>query len=166
MASLPEVDPKRIGAVGLSMGGHRTWMLSAASDLISAGAAICWMCTTEALMAPGNNQTKGQSAFSMVVPNLRNYLDYPDVAAIACPKPMLFFNGEQDGLFPVPGVEAAYARMRRVWEGRGVGERLITKLWPVPHQFSVPMQEEAFAWVDTHLKSVVSAVPPPPNAGR
>ena len=48
-----------IGAVGLSMGSHRTWMLNAVSDRIAAAVAICWMCTTDALMTPGNNQTKG-----------------------------------------------------------------------------------------------------------
>lgn len=152
VAALPEVDSKRIGAIGLSMGAHRTWMLCAATDKIAAGAAICWMGTTEALMAPGNNQTKGQSAFSMIVPGLRNFLDYPDVAAIACPKPMLFYNGEQDGLFPVEGVKAAYDRMRCVWESQKVSDRLVTELWPVPHVFNQEMQEKTFAWLDKQLK--------------
>jgi len=151
VASLPEVDRKRIGAVGLSMGAHRTWMLSAASDRIAAGAAICWMATTKSLMVPGNNQTKGQSSFSMIVPGLRNYLDYPDVASIACPKPMLFFNGTQDGLFPVDGVKDAYARMRGVWESQAASGKLVTKLWERPHVFDQPMQEESFAWLDGQL---------------
>lgn len=30
------------------MGAYRTWMLSALSDDIKAGCAICWMITTEA----------------------------------------------------------------------------------------------------------------------
>lgn len=152
VASLPEVDPARIGAVGLSMGSHRAWTLAALSDHIAAGAAICWMGTTEALMTPGNNQTSGQSAFSMLVPGLRNDLDYPDVASLACPKPMLFFNGESDTLFPVKGVQDAYGRMRRVWVARGAGDNLVTKIWPVPHVFNVPMQEEAFAWLDAQLR--------------
>ncbi len=151
VASLPEVDPKRIGALGLSMGAHRTWMLCAATDKVATGAAICWMGTTETLMTPGNNQTKGQSAFSMIVPGLRNFLDYPDVAAIACPKPMLFLNGEQDGLFPVEGVKSAYARMGRVWQSQDVAEQLVTELWPVPHVFNQEMQEKTFAWLDKQL---------------
>jgi dienelactone hydrolase len=152
LASLPEVDPQRIGAIGLSMGSHRTWMLSAASDRIAAAAAICWMGTTHSLMVPGNNQTNGQSAFSMLVPGLRNYLDYPDVASIACPKPMLFFNGRQDKLFPVAGVQNAYQRMRTIWQSQKAADRLLTRLWDVPHEFNVPMQEEAFAWLDRWLK--------------
>jgi len=152
VATLPEVDPRRIAAMGLSMGCHRTWMLSAATDRIAAGVAICWMGTTETLMAPGNNQTKGHSSYSMLVPDLRNYLDYPDVASIACPKPMLFFNGDQDGLFPVKGVQDAYARMRAVWASQGASGRLTTRLWPRPHVFDVEMQDTAFAWLDRQLK--------------
>ncbi|MBX7257167.1 MAG: dienelactone hydrolase family protein [Candidatus Hydrogenedentes bacterium] len=146
------VDPDRIGCLGLSMGSHRTWSLAAATDIVKAGAAICWMGDTPTLTAPGNNQTKGYSAFSMLVPGLRGMLDYCDVASIACPKPMLFFNGLKDGLFPVPGVEAAYAKMRRVWDSQGVSDRLITKLWDVPHEFNQDMQTEAFAWIDAQLK--------------
>jgi hypothetical protein len=134
------------------MGCFRTWSLAAATDIIKAGVAICWMGDTPTLTSPGNNQTKGQSAYSMIHANLRNSLDYPDVASIACPKPMLFFNGEKDGLFPVPGVEACYEKLHRVWRDRGVEDRLVTKLWPVPHEFNREMQAEAFAWLDVQLK--------------
>jgi dienelactone hydrolase len=152
LASRPQVDPERIGAIGLSMGSHRTWMLAAATDFIKAGAAICWMGDTEALMAPGNNQTKGFSSFSMTVPDLRNFLDYPDVASIACPKPMLFYNGTQDALFPVEGVERCYAKLRAVWKSQGKENLLETRLWDVPHEFNAAMQDAAFAWLDAQLK--------------
>lgn len=150
--SLPSVDADRIGCIGLSMGSHRTWSLCAATDLVKCGAAICWMGDTPTLTQPGNNQTRGQSAFSMLLPDIRNHLDYPDVASIACPKPMLFFNGTEDKLFPVAGVETSYAKMRNVWESRGVSDRLVTKLWPVPHEFNSAMQREAFEWLEGVLK--------------
>ncbi len=152
LSGRPEVDGKRIGAMGLSMGCFRTWQVAALSDHIAAGVAICWINTVKGLMVPGNNQTRGQSAFTMTHPGLFNYLDYPDVASLACPKPMLFYNGEKDGLFPVPGVQDAYAKMRKVWDSQGAGDRLITKLWDVPHVFNREMQEEAFAWLDKQLK--------------
>ncbi|HSW46863.1 MAG TPA: alpha/beta hydrolase family protein [Phycisphaerae bacterium] len=153
VASLPEVDPRRIGAIGLSMGCHRTWMLHALSDRVAAAVGVCWMCTTHALMTPGNNQTKGHSAYSMLPPNLRNFLDYPDVASIACPKPLLLYDGgEKDKLFPVPGVDEAYARMHRIWDSQGVGDRLLTKRWDLGHVLNVEMQEEAFGWLDRWLR--------------
>lgn len=152
LQSLPEVDPQRIACMGLSMGAHRTWNLCAATDIVKAGAAICWMGDTPTLMAEGNNQTVGQSSFSMTFPGLRNRLDYPDVASIACPKPMLFYNGTEDGLFPVPGVEACYAKMRKVWSSQNADDRLETRLWPVPHEFNAEMQEATFAWLDRWMK--------------
>ena len=152
LAAQPEVDPKRIAAMGLSMGAFRTWQVAALSDHIAAGVAICWMGTDNGLMVPGNNQTGGQSAFTMTHPGLFNYLDYPDVASIACPKPMLFYNGEQDELFPVPSVREAYAKMRKVWDSRKAGDRLETQLWDVPHCFNREMQQAAFAWLDQQLR--------------
>ena len=86
-------------------------------------------------------------------PGLYKCLDYPDVASIACPKPTLFFNGTEDVIFRVPMVEDAYAKMRAVWESQVVGDRLVPKIWPVPHVFSAEMQAEAFAWLDAQLKN-------------
>ena len=151
LATRPEVDGKRVAAMGLSMGSYRTWQVTALSDHIAAGVAVCWMATVKGLMVPGNNQTGGQSAFTMTHPGLFNYLDYPDVVSIACPKPMLLYNGEQDTLFPVPAVKEAYAKMHKVWESQNAGNRLKTKLWNVPHEFNLEMQEEAFEWLDQQL---------------
>jgi len=151
LATRPEVDPQRVAAMGLSVGAFRTWQVVALSDHIAAGVAVCWMATVKGLMVPGQNQTSGQSAFTTTHPGLFNYLDYPDLASIACPKPMLFYNGEDDSLFPMPAVEEAYAKMRRVWESQDAGERLVTRLWQAPHVFDCQMQDEAFAWLDRQL---------------
>ena len=151
LATRPEVDGSRVAAIGLSMGSYRTWQVTALSDHIAAGVAVCWMATVKGLMVPDNNQTRGQSCYTMIHPNLFNHLDYPDIASIACPKPMLFYNGEQDALFPVPAVKEAYAKMREIWQSQKAGDRLVTKLWDVPHEFSREMQEEAFKWLDQQL---------------
>lgn len=151
LSSLPEVDSARVAAMGLSMGGFRTWQVTALSEHVCAGVSICWMATVKGLMVPGNNQARGQSSFTMLHPGLFNYMDYPDVASLACPKPMLFYAGEQDLLFPVPSVKDAYATMRRVWESQNASDRLETRIWDVPHCFNVKMQKEAFTWLDRML---------------
>ena len=71
LASLPFVDKNKVGCLGFSMGAYRSWMLSAITDCIKASASICWMNTTEHLMTLTNNQNKGGSAFSMLLPSLR-----------------------------------------------------------------------------------------------
>ncbi|NDW13014.1 hypothetical protein D0T50_08925 [Bacteroides sp. 214] len=152
LASLPQVKADKIGCIGFSMGGHRSWMLSAATDKIAASASLCWMNTTETLMTMTNNQNKGGSAYSMIIPGIRRFMDYPHVASIACPKPSLFFNGTQDKLFPVEGVESAYATLREVWDSQGVGDRLVTKIWEEKHFMSKAIQQESLEFFDKWLK--------------
>ena len=152
LASRPEVDKRRIAAMGHSMGSFRTWQVAAMSDHIAAGVSVCWMATVKGLMVPRNNQTRGQSSFTMLHPGLFNDLDYPDVAALACPKPMLFFAGQRDTLFPVPSVKEAYAKMHRIWKSQGAAGSLTTRIVDAPHVFNLAMQKEAFTWLDSHLK--------------
>lgn len=152
LASLPFVDKERVGSLGFSMGAYRSWMLAALTDVVRASASICWMNTTEHLMTLTNNQNKGGSAYAMLIPALRRYLDYPHVASIACPKPTLFFNGTQDKLFPIEGVRDAYREMEAVWKSQGASDRLVTKLWDEKHFFNKEMQKETLEFFDRWLK--------------
>lgn len=150
--TLPCVKQGEIAVLGHSMGAHRAWMTAALSDEVKTGVAICWMNTTEHLMTLSNNQNKGGSAYAMIIPGIRNFLDYPHVASLACPKPMLFMNGTKDKLFPVQGVEAAYSEMHRVWQSQGAGEHLVTRLVESPHDFGEAMQIEAIEFLNKVLK--------------
>lgn len=152
LASLPQVNKDRVGAMGFSMGAHRAWMLSAATDVVKAGAAVCWMNTTEYLMTLTNNQNKGGSAFSMIIPGIRNYLDYPHVASIACPKPMLFVNGTKDKLFPIEGVKDAFSIMKDVWESQSAGDKLVTKIYELHHFCNKEIQKDILEFMNKNLK--------------
>ena len=151
LASLPMVDAKRIGCVGCSMGAYRSWMLSALSDRIKAGASICWMITTDAQLTRRFGR-KENGGFANCIPALRQYLDYPHIASLACPKPMLFINGTKDKLFPVPGVEDAFAEMHQVWKSQGVDNLLDTELWEIPHSCGLKAQEKMLEFLDKNLK--------------
>jgi predicted esterase len=151
LAARPEVDPERLAVLGFSMGSNRAWHAAAMSDRIAAGLCICSMASLPELMFPGVNITRGQSSFTMLHPGLSLSLDNPDVASIACPKPMLFYNGRQDNIYPVPAVESAYKKMRSVWQSQRADDKLESKLWDVPHVFNVEMQNEAFEWLAKQL---------------
>ena len=151
LASLPMVDAKRIGCVGCSMGAYRSWMLSALSDRIKAGASICWMITTDAQLTRRFGR-KENGGFANCIPGLRQYLDYPHIASLACPKPMLFINGTKDKLFPVPGVKDAFAEMHKVWESQGADNLLDTELWEIPHSCGLKAQEKMLEFLDKNLK--------------
>lgn len=151
LASLPMVDAKRIGCVGCSMGAYRSWMLSALSDRIKAGASICWMITTDAQLTRRFGR-KENGGFANCIPGLRQYLDYPHIASLACPKPMLFINGTKDKLFPVPGVKDAFAEMHKVWKSQGADNLLNTELWDIPHSCGLKAQEKMLEFLDKNLK--------------
>ena len=151
LASLPMVDAKRIGCVGCSMGAYRSWMLSALSDRIKTGASICWMITTDAQLTRRFGR-KENGGFANCIPALRQYLDYPHIASLACPKPMLFISGTKDKLFPVPGVKDAFAEMHKVWKSQGADNLLDTELWEIPHSCGLKAQEKMLEFLDKNLK--------------
>lgn len=151
LATLPEVDPSRIACAGCSMGAYRAWMLAALSDKIAASAAVCWMVTTDVQMTWKYGR-KENGGFANCIPALRQYLDYPHIASLACPKPALFINGTQDKLFKVPGVEKAFKIMHDVWDSQKAGQNLETELWPISHSCGVKAQQRVLEFLDKHLK--------------
>jgi dienelactone hydrolase len=153
LAGLPEVDRRRVAAVGFSMGGFRAWQVAALSDHIAATVSACWMTGLREMMVPGNNTLRGQSAFYMLHPGLWRYLDIPDVASIAAPRPMFVLDGAEDPLFTAEGVGVAYRKMRAVWRSQRAGDRLVTKAWPgLGHVFVAEMQDAAYAWLDHQFR--------------
>ncbi|MGI5424975.1 dienelactone hydrolase family protein [Streptomyces sp. CA-179760] len=152
LAGLDRVDARRVAAVGFSMGAYRAWQTAALSDHITAAASVCWMTGLKEMMVPGNNTLRGQSAFHMLHPGLARYLDIPDVASIAAPRPMLFMNGGLDTLFPAEGVRVAYDKLRAVWRSRQAEQRIRVKTWPeLGHVFTHAMQDEVVSWLDDIL---------------
>ena len=151
LASIPEVDSRRIGCTGWSMGAYRAWMLSALSDRIKAGAAVCWMVTTDEQMSFKYARTEN-GGFANCFPGLRRWLDYPHMASIACPKPMLFINGSQDKLFPVAGVKKAFQIMHDTWDNQGYGNRLVTELWEMPHSCGKKSQQYVLDFFNKYLR--------------
>ena len=152
LASMPEVDATRIGCMGCSMGAYRAWMLSALSDRIKAGAAICWMVTTDEQMSFNYSRTEN-GGFANCFPGLRRWLDYPHVASMACPKAMLFINGSQDKLFPVPGVEKAFKTMHDTWKSQNADDKLETEIWDIPHSCPLKAQERTLMFFEKHLRN-------------
>ena len=151
LASMPEVDANRIGCTGWSMGAYRSWMLAALSDRIKATVPICWMVTTDEQMSFKYQRTEN-GGFANCFPGLRRWLDYPHVASLACPNAMLFINGAQDKLFPVPGVEKAFRIMHDVWQSQGAADKLETEIWDMPHSCPREAQRRALEFFKRHLR--------------
>lgn len=156
LSTLPYVDKDRIGCMGCSMGAYRAWMLSAMSDKIKVGAAICWMVTTDVQMSTADHKRE-YGGFANCLPGLRQYMDYPDIASLAAPKPMLFVSGTKDHLFPVRGVKQAFSIMHGVWQSQGADDKLDTELWDIPHSCHKDAQLKSLQFFDKYLKPGTTA---------
>ena len=140
----PEVDPARIGCVGLSVGGVRACHLAALDPRIKASVVVGWMTSFPAQLQRHIRNTIGHTK---VVPGLYRYLDYPDVASLAMPAALLVINGKRDGLFEPNGVATAFDKLGSCYKKAGIPERLKTRLYDAPHEFNGEMQEEAWTWL-------------------
>jgi dienelactone hydrolase len=140
----PEVDPERIGCVGLSVGGLRACHLAALDERIKAAVVVGWMASFPAQLRRHVRNTIGHTK---LVPGLYRHLDYPDVASLAMPGALLVINGKRDGLFEPNGVASAFDKLATCYKKAGIPERLKTRLYDAPHEFNGEMQEEAWAWL-------------------
>ena len=147
LATRPEVDARRIGCLGISMGGYRAIYLTALDDRIRAGCVTGFMSSVKP-MIKAHLDTHSWVHF---LPGLHRLLDLPDVAALAAPRALLVQQCSRDKLFPPAGMKEAVARIGAVYDRAGAKEKFAGRFYDVPHQFTRRMQDDAFAWLDRHL---------------
>jgi len=140
----PDVDPRRIGCVGLSVGGLRSCHLAALDDRIRAAVVVGWMTSFPWQLKKQIENTIGHTK---VVPGLYQHLDYPDVASLAMPTPLLVINGSRDTLFDPEGVKASFEKLRSCYAKAGAQDHCRTRLYDTPHEFNLEMQTEAWEWL-------------------
>lgn len=155
LASLPCVDPQRVGCFGWSMGAHRAWLLGAFCNEVKTGVALCWM-TLKATQA----QPPSASDYSMMIPALRERYDFPDIARWLCPKPFLFLNGRSDRLFPPDASQEAFDRMQALYGEAGGEGRLRTEFFDGGHHCGLREQETILQYFKEQLGIASEGFPP------
>lgn len=148
LLSRPEVDPQRIGCVGLSVGGLRSMYLAALDDRIRASVVVGWMASFPAQL---KSHLKNSIGYSKLIPGVSNWLDYPDIAALAMPTPLLAINGRQDGLFEPNGVQHCFDKLTACYQKAGCAGHFRGSWYDSPHEFNLQMQSEAWAWLKRWL---------------
>jgi dienelactone hydrolase len=144
LASRPEVDARRIGCVGLSMGGYRSFLLAALEPRIRVAVDVGWMTSFAAQI---RNHVIHTIGFSFHIAGLYRHLDMPDLAALIAPRPVLVINGSKDTLFAPDGVRAAFEKIAACYRKAGAPDRQRCRMYDTPHEFNPEMQEEAWAWI-------------------
>ena len=139
-----EVDRRRIGCLGHSLGGQETLFLSAVDRRIAVGVSNCGFSSYQAIFDAAILHN-----FAAYVPGLLRYGDLDRVLGLVAPRPFLVLAGSSDPLFPLEGVQASVRGARKAY-GRGK-DRLRLDIFPASHSFPQPMREAAYAWFDQWL---------------
>lgn len=142
----PNVDGSRIGVIGLSYGGTMSTHLLINDERLRVGVVSGYVSTVrgDALNMRGKANTCG----AQHVPRLLLHGDIPEMLGLAVPKPVLFEMGEQETCFHYPDMAEAYARLQRIYDAAGVGDRIKKDVFPRDHSWS---GKKAWQWLESWL---------------
>src|SRR5215469_6255646 len=102
LASRPEVDPKRLGAFGMSMGATKAWWLAALDPRVSVCMDVCCLTDYDELIQAHSLREHGIYYY---VPSLLKQFQSAQINELIVPRPHLSVNGRRDPLTPPAGVE-------------------------------------------------------------
>ncbi len=138
-----EVDPNRIGMMGLSQGGTMTTFATAAEPRIKAADIISYVNPWQ-----GFGIERANFCGSQIIPGIYRYLDTDDIAGLIAPRPLLLEMGIYDDCFFIQDLLEGYEGVKRIYEAAGVPDRLWTDVFPGPHAFG---GNRAFDFFRTYL---------------
>jgi dienelactone hydrolase len=138
LEAFDDVDPDRIGVLGLSMGATLAFWLGALEPRLRAVAHLCCFADLASLVASGAHDLHGSY---MTVPGLLNQWRTGQIAGLIAPRPQLVCVGLQDPLTPPAAVDRAIADLRSAYLATGLEDRLRLHVEPEQgHQESAMMR--------------------------
>jgi hypothetical protein len=148
LAAREEVDPRRIGAFGLSMGSTKAWWLAALDERVKLCVDLCCLTDYEELIKIENLRGHG---FYYFVPGLLKHFQAADVNELIVPRPHLSLNGRRDRLTPPEGVERIRDHLLPLYRRYGREQDCRIELFDCGHEETPEMRKLVDAWFDRHL---------------
>jgi dienelactone hydrolase len=148
LATRPEVDTNRLGVTGRSGGGAYSWWVAALDERIKAAAPVAGITDLQNHVVDG--AVEGHCDCMFTVNTYR--WDYPQVAALVAPRPLLLVNTDSDTIFPLDGVQRTHAHLRRLYRLHNASNQLGLVIGPGPHKDTQDLQVPVLRWFNKHLK--------------
>lgn len=148
LQSRPEVDPDRMGITGRSGGGAYSWWTAAIDDRVKVAVPVAGITSLKNHVVDGC--VEGHCDCMYMVNTYQ--WDYPMVAALVAPRPLLISNSDKDRIFPLDGVVDVHAKVRRIYELYGEGDKLGLQITEGPHKDTQELRVHAFRWFNRFLK--------------
>jgi dienelactone hydrolase len=156
LATLPEVDPIRLGVTGLSGGGWQTVMLGALDERVAVSVEVAGVGSRESnLTHPLDTYEVEEDA-----PDLLQGESYPEFVAMRAPKPTLLIHNAVDSCcFRAPLVKpGVYDAIRPFFKLYGVPDNLAwhENLNPGVHNYQLDNRQQAYRFFTQHFHMPVA----------
>jgi len=145
----PEVDKSRFGVTGRSGGGAYSWWIAALDDRIQVACPVAGITDLQNHIVDGT--VEGHCDCMFCVNTYR--WDYPQIAALVVPRPLLICNSDKDTIFPLDGVARLHEKVRRIYDLYDAGEKLGLVITEGPHKDTQELQVPVFRWFNRFLKN-------------
>jgi hypothetical protein len=156
LESRKEVDAKRMGVTGRSGGGATSWWVGAADERVRCIIPVAGIADLQAHVVEGVAERFKKGVISghcdcMYFVNTYRW-DFPTVAALCAPRPLMLGNSDADDIFPVPGYRRLYDKASRVYDLYGAADKFVLLETKGPHKDTPELRRGAFAWLNKWLK--------------
>jgi hypothetical protein len=148
LASRPEVDARRLGAFGMSMGSTKAWWLAALDPRVRLCLDVCCLTDFEELIRTRN--LKGHSIY-YYVPSLLKHFSTAQINELIVPRARLSVNGRQDDLTPPAGVEKIRDDLMPFYRIYGKETDCRIVLFDCGHIELPEMRQLILQWMDQYL---------------
>ena len=138
-----DVDPKRIGTLGLSMGSTMAWWTAALDERVKVCVDLCCLTDFHALVE--TNGLDGHGVY-YYVPGLLKHFTTAQVNALISPRPHLALAGNKDALTPAKGLDRVDEELKRVYAADGAPAAWKLFRQDVGHAETPEMRAEVVTW--------------------
>lgn len=150
LASLPQVDAKRIGFYGLSFGGESAMRLPTLLDgyalSICSGDFNDW--TRKLASTHDRKSFMFSDEWEIACFNMGNTFSYAELSYLIFPRPFMVERGHHDGVALDPWVASEYAKTRWFYDQFGLGDRTAIEFFNGGHTIN---GQGTFEFLHRHL---------------
>ena len=171
-----DIDPKKIGMIGTSMGGIETWLAASADERVAVIVPMIgvqsfrWSLDNDKWEGRANtikgaheaaakdlgeakvNQKVCRELWSKVIPGILDEFDCPSMLRLCAARPLLILNGELDPNCPLGGAKLAFASAEAAYKEAKAEDKLkIIVAKGVGHSVTAEQKEAALDWLEKWL---------------